>query len=233
MSERPRIFLLSPAMCGGLRAELLTSPRSRLSLALALRSPHGAAIGDVMAFLSGLYFRGKLAYARAFGRPPAGVPAAAGALVITPHAGLTPVDAPLTLAGLRSAARVDIDADNARYRRPLEASARLLAEAIGPDCDVVLLGSVASPKYVHVLTPIFADRLLFPLDFVGRGDMSRGGLLLRCVAAGQELAYASIGGNATRHGPRPPRLPRLGSSRPAATHESMISAVVTRSASPT
>ncbi len=37
---------------------------------------------------------------------------------------------------------------------------------------------------------MFGERLAYPLDFAGRGDMSRGALLLRCVAAGSELAYA-------------------------------------------
>ena len=59
----------------------------------------------------------------------------------------------------------------------LLASARALDEEIGPECEVVLLGSIASAKYVDVLTDVFGERLLFPIDFVGRGDMSRGGLL--------------------------------------------------------
>jgi hypothetical protein len=203
-----RIFLLSPATCSGPRAEMLGSRRARFELALRLQSPGGAPIGEVFAFLSGLYFRGKLAYARVFARPPAALSPLGGALVITPHAGLIPVDAPLTASGLRAAARVDIRADNPRYRRPLEAGARQVAETIGPDCEVVLLGSVASPKYVDVLTAIFGPRLAFPLDFVGRGDMSRGGLMLRSVTAGLELEYVPVQA-AVRHGPRPPKLPQL------------------------
>jgi hypothetical protein len=70
---------------------------------------------------------------------------------------------------------------------------------------VVLLGSIASKKYVAVLGAVFGDRLLFPSDFVGRGDMSRGGLLLRAARAGAELAYEPVLG-AQRHGKRPPRL---------------------------
>ena len=96
---------------------------------------------------------------------------------------------------------------NARYRRPLEQSARALAAEIGPDCDVVLLGSVASPKYVDVLGGIFGERLRFPIDFVGRGDMSRGGLLLRKAREGVELEYVPVAG-AVLHGARPPKLPR-------------------------
>jgi hypothetical protein len=209
MTDAPRIFLLSPATCRGGRAELVTAPRSRLPLAERLRSPGGVPIGELMTFLSGLYFRGKLTYALTFVRPPAGLSAAAGVLVITPHAGLCPADAPITLDGIRAAACVDIRADNPRYRVPLVASAALVADAVGPDCEVVLLGSVASPKYVDVLTSLFGARLVFPLDFVGRGDMSRGGLLLRSVAERRELAYARLNGEVPRHGPRPPRLARL------------------------
>jgi hypothetical protein len=69
----------------------------------------------------------------------------------------------------------------------------------------VLLGSIATGKYVDLLLEVFGDSLRFPSDFAGRGDMSRGGLLLRCVDARRELAYAPIDG-APRHGPRPPRL---------------------------
>jgi hypothetical protein len=111
----------------------------------------------------------------------------------------------VTLAMLRSAGRVDIHAANPRYRKPLLASARTVAETLGPDGLVTLLGSIASNKYVDVLLAVFGERLTFPAAFVGRGDMSRGGLLLRCVRAGTELDYVPVAG-AVRHGPRPPRL---------------------------
>jgi hypothetical protein len=101
----------------------------------------------------------------------------------------------------------DVDAENAAYRRPLERSARALAAEVG-DCDVVLLGSIASPKYVDVLLDIFGGRLRFPSEFVGRGDMSRGGLLLRQAAEGAELQYVPVAG-AVRRGVRPPKLPPL------------------------
>jgi hypothetical protein len=71
----------------------------------------------------------------------------------------------------------------------------------------VLLGSIASDKYVDLLLEVFGERLLFPAEFVGRGDMSRGGLMLRCATAGVEMSYLPVAG-AKRHGPRPPRLPR-------------------------
>jgi hypothetical protein len=71
---------------------------------------------------------------------------------------------------------------------------------------VVLLGSVARGKYVDVLLPIFGDRLRFPIEFVGRGDMSRGGLLLRAAASGVELVYHSLTVGVRPRGPRPPKL---------------------------
>ena len=202
-----RVFLLSPANLGGLRARHVMSEAAKFALAEQLRTSQGAALGDVFSFVSGLYFRGKLAYARRFSRPPdPGDPiAAGGVLVITPNAGLRAADVFVTVRSLRAFAGEPIDIDNPRYRRPLERSARSLAESIGPDCDVVLLGSIASGKYVEVLLPIFAERLLFPSSFVGRGDMSRGGLMLRCVDSGLELDYMPIAG-AVRQGKRPPKL---------------------------
>jgi hypothetical protein len=205
--QRPgRIFLLSPANCGGPRAKMIMSDRAGFDLAQRVRT-EGAAIGEVFAFVSGLYFKGKLAYALTFARPPEpGAPVAgSGVLVITPTAGLRPAETQITIDALRAFGAVDIAANDPRYRVPLLESARALDEEIGSACEVVLLGSIASAKYVDVLTSVFGPRLLFPIDFVGRGDMSRGGLLLRCVRAGDELAYVPVEG-AVRHGPRPPKL---------------------------
>jgi len=205
-----RIFILSPANCTGRRAQQALSPNATFALAAALRSDEGAPLGEFFTFISGLYFRGKLTYARRFAQPPdAGNPVVGGGvLVITPNAGLRSADTLVTHAAVRAFARGDIDIANRNYRRPLESSARTLLDEIGPDCDVVLLGSVASPKYVDILTAIFGERLLFPIEFVGRGDMSRGGLLLRHARAGEELVYGPVIG-ATLHGERPPRLPPL------------------------
>ena len=202
-----RIFLLSPANCSGRRAKMVLSERAAFDLAVRLRSPEGAALGEVFAFVSGLYFKGKLAYALAFARPPesgAGL-AGSGVLVITPTAGLRPAETAVTPDAIRAFAGVDIATGDPRYRRPLLASARALAADIGPDCDVVLLGSIASAKYVDVLTGVFGTRLRFPSDFVGRGDMSRGGLMLRSARDAKELDYVAVEG-AVRHGPRPPKL---------------------------
>jgi hypothetical protein len=199
---RHRLFLLSPANSGGERAKLLFRPEARFELAIQLRTPQGAAIGDVFSFLSGLYFRGKMAYALRFATPPGGV---CGQLVITTNRGLVPSDTLVTLDDLAKMGAIPICADDRRYRLPLLRSCKALRERIGDDCEVVLLGSVASGKYVDILTRIFGSRLLFPTDFVGRGDMSRGGLMLRCVDAGRELEYVAVEG-ATRRGQRPPKL---------------------------
>lgn len=172
---------------------------------MRLRGTEGATLGEVFSFLSGLYFRGKLAYARAFARAPEGVP---GILVITPNEGLRLESERVDLPRLRRFAQVDIDEENPRYRRPLLRDARTLAAQAGPRCEVVLLGSVASGKYVDLLAAVFGARLRFPAAFVGRGDMSRGGLMLRCVQDGRELDYVPLTG-APRHGPRPPKLAPL------------------------
>ncbi|HEY7206433.1 MAG TPA: hypothetical protein VIA61_19165 [Methylomirabilota bacterium] len=202
MSRPSRVFLLSPAHCGGERARLLFRDGADFDLARRVRRAPGVPLGEVFSFLSGLYFRGKLAYAQAFAAPPAGRP---GVYVITPSEGLRRHDEPTDLERLRRFAQVDIDTADARYHRPLRRDARALAEALEATCEVVLLGSVATAKYLEPLAGALGDRLCFPAEFVGRGDMSRGGLLLRCVRAGRELRYVPVAG-AARRGPRPARL---------------------------
>ena len=195
-----RVFLLSPANCRGRRAQQVLSPKATFSVAVRLRD-EGVPIGELFAHMSGLYFRGKVTYAQKFGR----------AYVITPDEGLMPAEQPICSGVLVRFATAEIDLDNPGYRLPLEQTARELAQHSGADTQFVLLGSVASEKYVQVLTAIFGDRLVFPPSFVGRGDMSRGGLLLRAAAADQELEYVPVAG-AVRHGARPPKLQPL--SRP-------------------
>jgi hypothetical protein len=195
-----KLFLLSPANCGGERARLLFNEHAQFDLAREVRSRGGAPIGDVFAFLSGLYFRGKLAYARRF------APSPDDALVITSNRGLVSPDARVTLNDLRALGDVPIDARDLRYREPLERDARTQAGRAAT-AQVVLLGSVASGKYVDVLLDVFGARLHFPADFVGRGDMSRGGLMLRAVDAGFELPYIPVSGAVLR-GKRPPKLQR-------------------------
>ena len=183
------------------------SPVAQFALARQLRTAEGASLGDVFSFVSGLYFRGKLAYARRFAQPPdpSDPVAAGGVLVITPNAGLRSADTPIGLESFKAFAGVSIDLANPAYRQPLERGAGALLAALGSDCEVVLLGSIASGKYVEVLQPVFGDRLVFPAEFVGRGDMSRGGLMLRCVLSGTELDYVPVAG-ALRRGQRPPKL---------------------------
>jgi hypothetical protein len=198
------VFLLSPAHCGGRRAQLLFREEAAFPLAVRIRET-GAPIGEVFAFLSGLYFRGKLAYGHTFARR-ASTPH--GVLVITPGLGLIDPDRVVTLADLRAIAEVGVAVDEPRYRAPLEEHAAALAASLTGDDRVVLLGSIATGKYVDVIERHLDGRLRFPVEFVGRGDMSRGGLMLRCVESRQELTYVPIAG-AVRHGPRPPKLERL------------------------
>jgi len=197
-----RIFILSPAYCGGRRGQMLMSERSSFPLAMELRNG-GASLGAIFTFMSGLYFRGKLAYSQAFAQPPSGLP---GTVIVTPGRGLRQPEEVLTIEQLREIAAVEVNEQNPTYREPLEQDARELARSISEGCELVLLGSVATSKYTSILADIFSERLCFPIDFVGRGDMSRGGLMLRCVENREELKYVELAG-ASRHGPRPPRLP--------------------------
>ncbi len=194
------VFLLSPAHCGGRRAQILMSERADFPLAERVRGA-GAPIGEVFSFLSGLYFRGKLAYGQAFGRAHD----RRGVLIITPGLGLTAPERMVTLDALRAIAAVGVSPDEPRFREPLERDCGALAATLAGDDVVVLLGSIATGKYVDVVERHFDGRLRFPATFVGRGDMSRGGLLLRCVRDRQALDLVPVRGT-VRHGQRPPRL---------------------------
>jgi hypothetical protein len=197
-----RIFLLSPASVAGKRARMLLNPSAPFEIARRLHSGGPVSLGEAFAFMSGLYFRGKLAYANAFARPPAG---STGVLVITSNRGLVSPDALVTAEELVAFSRVPIDARDERYSQPLVQDALKLAAVGSNDCSIVLLGSIASGKYIDHLLPIFAGYLEFPLEFVGRGDLSRGGLLLRSVVAGRILNHIPIAGALLR-GKRPPKL---------------------------
>lgn len=194
-----RIFLLSPAKASGKRAQLLTRPQASFELARQVQIG-AASLGEIFTFCSGLYFRGKVTYARRFARPPPGV---AGVQVITPSRGLLPPEVLVGAEELREFSLVGVDAAEERFTMPLRQSAQRLESE--PACEVVLLGSIATGKYVETLLPILGERLLFPAEFVGRGDMSRGGLLLRHAAQGEELRYIPVAG-AIRRGSRPPKL---------------------------
>lgn len=205
-----QIFLLSPARCDGRRAQVLLNPNASFALAERLRSRAGVPIGEVFSFLSGLYFRGKLAYANQFGRRRQRRAADAPAphtFVITTDRGLVAPDTRVRDRDLLAFAGVDIAAGDARYLAPLARDVERLHDELGARARVILLGSIATGKYTNALTSVFGERLLFPTDFVGRGDMSRGGLLLRCVRERRELEYQPVLG-AVRHGTRPPKLER-------------------------
>ena len=153
-------------------------------------------LGDAFAFMSGLYFRGKLTYGRAFGH----------SLVITPSRGLMDPESPIDAALIHEFAATEVSLDNPVFRAPLERDAAALAARVGDTASIVLLGSVATGKYVDVLAPSLGDRLRYPAAFVGRGDMSRGGLLLRSAASGEELIYEPLTSGVRVRGARPPRL---------------------------
>ena len=195
-----RLFLLSPAKVNGLRARLLLNPRAPFALARQFHAA-GLPVAEIFTFASGLYFRGKIAYARRF------ADAAQGDLirVITANAGLVDPERMLTVEELRAYGTVDIHEDDPRFSRPLRRDARRLARFLPDDGCAILLGSIATAKYRDVLLAVFGERLLFPRDFIGRGDMSRGGLLLRAARSGTELPYLAVQG-AVFKGTRAPRI---------------------------
>lgn len=192
------IFLLSPASTSGLRAKQLVSPRAKFELAVKYRDG-GVRIDDAFSFMSALYFRGKVAYSRAFATPDPGCDGAS--FVIAPGYGLVPMDWTISEERMKKMKRTVVDLKRPSYRRPLEKAARDLAASISPSTRIVLLGSVATGKYVDVLRPIFGDQLLFPRAFAGLGDMSRGGLMLRAARNGEELEYTTL--DAPRHRVKP------------------------------
>jgi hypothetical protein len=197
-----QIFILSPARLDGRRAQILLSPRATFPLARSVASSSGASLGEVFSFLSGLYFRGKLSYATAFARPPHRAPPI---LVITTQRGLWSPNERVTHAELVAFADVDLAKADDRFRGPLRDDAMAVNKRAGAKTQIVLLGSIATGKYVDPLLDVFGERLVFPTAFVGRGDMSRGGLLLRAAQSGVELDYTPVAG-AVRHGARPPKL---------------------------
>jgi hypothetical protein len=152
----------------------------------------GLTIEDAFCFLSSLYFRGKVAYARRFGSEQSGHADAPEAWVIAPGFGLLPPHEPVDLDRLRRLRRVRVDPKSRSYRTPLHECASRIAERLAPDGRAILLGSLATGKYIDVLRPIFGDRLAAPRAFIGVGDMSRGGLMLQAVRSGIELDYVVV-----------------------------------------
>jgi hypothetical protein len=181
--------------------------RDGSSMPMAVRLAEGTLpLGEAFSFMSGLYFRGKVAYAKAFGRR---VDPGPSAFVITPTRGLQPPDVLVDRDVIEEFAALDVAHDEPRYRDPVVADARKLVAALADDARVVLLGSVATAKYLDVLASIFQSRLYFPSAFIGRGDMSRGGLMLRSASSGEELEYIALSAATMRRGPRPPKLAPL------------------------
>ena len=199
----PKIFLLSPASLSGERARQLLSPDARFDTARRYRSPEGVPIEEAFAFLSSLYFRGKIAYGKHFAEPPEHLPAA-GVLIIAPGFGLVPAGWMLNRERMETLRRTPIDLKNPDYAGPMREHAEVLREAMPAGTRVVLLGSIATGKYVDLLLPVFGDRLLVPSRFVGIGDMSRGSILLRAVREDQELDYSTL--DVPRHRKREPRV---------------------------
>lgn len=202
-----RVFILSPANVAGVRAGWLLNPKATFALARQFHG-EGLPLGEVFTFASGLYFRGKITYALRFADPKQGDLVR----VITTNAGLVDPMRLLTPKELRAFGTVDIHADDRRYSRPLKRDAKALAAELVDGGQAILLGSIATTKYRDVLLDAFGPRLMFPSDFVGRGDMSRGGLLLRAAREGVELPYISVTG-ATFSGKRAPRISEMRKKR--------------------
>lgn len=182
-----RIFLLSPANLKGVRGQRLLKSQTDSDLGNRLRAG-GVSLAELFCHTSSLYFRGKLAYARHFAAAPVGLE---GCYVITSSRGLLSPDTVVDIEVVRElASGSEIDLEDERYRIFLRRDAEVLQRALPKDCHIVLLGSVATNKYLTPLLEVFGGRLFFPSAFIGRGDMSRGGLLLRCIREGQELTYS-------------------------------------------
>jgi hypothetical protein len=203
-----KLFLLSPATLNGLRAKQLMSIRAKFALAVRYRTEEGVEIGDAFAFMSALYFRGKIAYARRFAVPSPEI-GGDGIFVITPGYGLVSPDWRITEERMKRMRRIDVDAATRSYTKPLREHAQLLARVLHDDDEVVLLGSVATGKYVDVLWPILGNRLRFPTAFAGLGDMARGGLMLRAAREGKELEYRTLEGDRKRPPGATGKMPKL------------------------
>lgn len=192
---------MSPANSAGERARMLVRPGASFDLARRLQGKQALPLGEIFSFLSGLYFRGKATYSRHFAQPPKDC---LGAYIITSNRGLVPLDEKVSLRMLSGFSKTPIDPADPEYSKPLLKDCKNLYKAAS-QCEFVLLGSIATGKYVDILLKVFGQQLLFPADFVGRGDMSRGGLMLRSVHENKELRYISIAG-AVRSGSRPAKL---------------------------
>lgn len=179
------VFLLSPATTHGPRARVLRRADATSALAHRMRA-EGVPLGEVFSFLSGLYFRGKLEYARRFARTREAIH------VISMTDGLMSPDVRITVEDLDRFSRAD--EDPGAVRQQLMRAASAVHSSLAPDARIVLLGSVSTGKYTDVLLPLFGKRLLFPRAVLHIGQLARGALFLRHAQEGRELEYAPVAG---------------------------------------
>jgi hypothetical protein len=175
---KKKIFLLSPANASGKRAGYLTSGKS--SLSTEFRSTEGCALSEAYAFMSSLYFRGKLAYSQKYGDQ---------SFIITPGFGLVSLDWKLTASRFSQIRETQVSAKSPVYVDPFRRDAEKIAAL---DSQIILLGSIATGKYLDVLKPIFGSNLFYPEKFKSLGDMSRGAMMLNSCREGVELDYVSV-----------------------------------------
>src|SRR6267142_1093204 len=102
------VFLLSPANTSGLRARQLVSPRASFQAAELYRTPDGVPIAVAFAFMSALYFRGKIAYALHFA-PIDNI------FVITAGFGLVSPDWRITPERMKTMSKTPIDSKKKSY----------------------------------------------------------------------------------------------------------------------
>jgi hypothetical protein len=215
VTVRP-VFLLSPAFCGGRRGAILLK-EGGTSIPAQQLAAGALSLGAAFSFVSGLYFRGKLAYARHFAAARVSTVVDDGGVgVITPTRGLQSPDVIVSAPLLREFVGVDLASGDPRYLDPLVRDLRALEARLAPEHRVVLLGSVATAKYLEPIADILGSRLCFPRDFIGRGDMSRGALMLQRVEASLELDYVPFSSAVSRRGPRAPGVATKRRGRAAA-----------------
>ena len=123
------IFLISPANLSGKRGKMVMNPQANFELARTLRGTSGAPLGAVFSFVSGLYFRGKMSYARAFGHAAANE---ASSFVMTAGGGLCRLDEPVTLSRLHGWRGVEVDERNPHFTAPLQRPAHVGEDWLEP-----------------------------------------------------------------------------------------------------
>src|SRR5580704_1190505 len=143
-----RVFLLSPANTSATRGQLLLNSNSEFELAQRIRR-QGAPLGELFSFISSLYFRGKLADAKA------GFPST---LVVTTSRGLLSPETVITLDDLLEMSAVPIDPGDARYRESRCQDARALAGVLR-----LVPRSCYSAASLSASTSIRCLKLILPL----------------------------------------------------------------------